>query len=109
MAEDEDSQGGVETVTRPQTKEKVKRPPMYKVLLHNDHYTTREFVVEVLMGVFRHSETDATRIMLYVHHRGVGVAGVFTKEIAEMKVMRVEQLAQEQEFPLRLSIEQEDD
>jgi len=99
---------GGDVVTESQTKEKLKRPPLYKVLLHNDNYTTREFVVDVLRSVFHHSETDATRIMLYVHHKGVGVAGVYTLEVAEMKVRKVEQLAREQEYPLRLSLEPED-
>lgn len=97
-----------DVVTQGKTKEKLKRPALYKVLVHNDNYTTREFVVHVLRSVFHHSETDATRIMLYVHHKGVGTAGVYTLEVAEMKVRKVEQLAQEQEYPLRLSLEPED-
>lgn len=98
-----------EVVTESRTREKVKRPPLYKVLVHNDNYTTREFVVDVLRSVFHHSETDATRIMLYVHHTGVGVAGIYPFEIAEMKVRKTEQLAREREFPLRLSLEPEDE
>ncbi len=94
----------VETRTRPKTK----RPPMYRVLLHNDDFTTRDFVVYVLMGVFRHTEASATRVMLHVHHNGVGVAGVFTREVAETKIDIVEKLAAEHEFPLRLSMEPED-
>lgn len=96
-------------VTESQTREEVKRPALYKVLIHNDNYTTREFVVEVLRSIFHHSETDATRIMLFVHHQGVGVAGVFSYEIAETKARRTEQLAREHEFPLRLTLEPEDD
>jgi ATP-dependent Clp protease adaptor protein ClpS len=98
-----------DVVTESKTREAVKRPPLYKVLLHNDHYTTREFVVDVLRTVFHHSETDATRIMLYVHHQGVGVAGVYPYEIAEMKARKTEELARQHEFPLRLTLEPEDD
>ncbi len=98
-----------DVVTEKKTRVEVKRPSLYKVLVHNDSYTTREFVVEVLRQVFHHSETDATRIMLHVHHAGVGVAGVYTFEVAEMKVQRTEELAREYEFPLRLSLEPEDE
>jgi len=99
---------GGDVAIEPKTKEKLKRPSLYKVLLHNDNYTTREFVVEVLRDIFHHSETDAMRIMLFVHHKGAGVAGVYTLEVAEMRVRKVEQLAREREFPLRLSLEPED-
>ncbi|MCA9606014.1 MAG: ATP-dependent Clp protease adaptor ClpS [Myxococcales bacterium] len=107
MAEKWDEDDGVVVESRPE--ERVKRPRMYRVLLHNDDYTTREFVVEVLRGVFHHSEGDAVRIMLHVHYNGLGVAGVFTREIAETKVRTVEQLAREREYPLRLSMEPEED
>ncbi len=98
-----------DVVTETKSKAQAKRPSLYKVLVHNDTYTTREFVVEVLRQVFHHSETDATRIMLHVHHSGVGVAGVYTFEIAESKVKKTEDLAREYEFPLRLSLEPEDE
>lgn len=98
-----------DVVTESKTREEVKRPPLYKVLIHNDNYTTREFVVEVLRSVFHHSETDATRIMLYVHQQGVGVAGIYSYEIAEMKARKTEDLAREYEFPLKLTLEPEDD
>lgn len=98
-----------DVVTEKKTREQVKRPTLYKVLMHNDNYTTREFVVEVLKTVFHHSDTSATRIMLFVHHSGVGVAGVYPFEIAEMKAKRTEELAREYEFPLRLTLEPEDD
>ncbi len=103
---DEEEETGVVTKTR--TAEKVAKPPLFKVLLHNDDYTTREFVVEVLMGVFHHTESEAVRIMLHVHNEGVGVAGIFTFEVAETKLRTVEKLAHEREFPLRLSIEPEE-
>ncbi len=89
------------------TKEKVQteEPPLYKVLLHNDDYTTMEFVVAVLENVFRKTNAEATRIMLSVHHEGVGVAGVYTKEIGETKVSIVHELAKTNNFPLRCSME----
>ena len=80
-------------------------PKMYRVLLLNDDYTTMEFVVQILMQVFHHSEENAMKIMLHVHHRGVGVAGIFTYEVAETKVSKVRELAQRNEFPLRCTME----
>ena len=84
------------------------RPTLYKVLLHNDNYTTREFVVAVLKEVFHKSESDAVRIMLHIHYNGLGVAGVYTHEVAETKVRIVEAAARENGFPLRLSMEPEE-
>lgn len=106
----ERNQGGTGVITRAQTstQRKLKKPPLYKVLMHNDDYTTREFVVEVLRGIFHKSEQDAVQIMLHVHHNGVGVAGVYTYEVAETKVRQVEALATEREFPLMLTIEPEE-
>ena len=108
MSDKDSAEGGLVTKTRTRTEEQLKRPPMYRVLLHNDDYTTREFVVEILRSVFRKSEQEAVQIMLHVHHNGVGIAGVYTYEIAEMKVRSVELLAARREFPLMLSIEPED-
>ena len=84
---------------------RTRRPPLYKVLLHNDDYTTKEFVVWVLQNVFHKSEGDAVAIMSHVHNHGVGVAGVFTFEVAETKVSKTMQLARAHEYPLQLSIE----
>lgn len=86
--------------------EELKEPPMYKVLLHNDDYTTMEFVVEVLQKVFHKSPADATRIMLNVHHNGTGVCGVYTAEVAETKVEMVHHLARENGYPLQSSMEE---
>ena len=86
---------------------RLKPPQMYKVLLHNDDYTSMEFVVAILQTVFHHSESSATRIMLHIHNSGVGVAGVFTAEIAETKVRKVMELAREAEFPLLCTMEPE--
>lgn len=98
-------QGGTATAT--QTKPKLKRPPLFKVLLHNDDFTTMEFVVEVLQTVFHHPEPQAVAIMLHVHQRGVGVAGVFTHEIAETKATKVIDLAREAGYPLLCTVEPE--
>ena len=97
---------GVATKTRPAAK--TKRPPLYKVLLHNDDYTTMEFVVWLLETVFHHDETTATQIMLHVHKNGIGVAGVYPYEIAETRVAKVETLARAHEFPLRCTLEADD-
>ncbi len=85
--------------------EKVEEPPLFKVLLHNDDYTTMEFVVYVLQSVFNLPEDQAVQIMLNVHVKGIGVAGVYTYEIAEMKVDRTTALARENEFPLLVTME----
>jgi len=87
------------------TREDVREPQMYKVLLHNDDYTTMEFVVEILMAVFQKSEEDAVQVMLNVHRRGVGLCGVYTFEVAETKVEMVHSLAVENGFPLRCTME----
>ena len=85
---------------------RTKKPPMYKVLLHNDDYTTREFVVWILEVVFHRSEVEAVQIMLHVHKKGLGVAGVYTYEIAETKVALVENLARQHEYPLKCTMEE---
>jgi ATP-dependent Clp protease adaptor protein ClpS len=90
-----------------ESQKQVKKPPLYKVLLHNDDYTTMEFVVHILQTVFHKAETDAISIMLAVHQQGVGVAGVYTYEIAEAKVEKVSQLARASEFPLLCTLEEE--
>jgi ATP-dependent Clp protease adaptor protein ClpS len=96
-------ESGVATRTR--AAEKLKQPPLYKVLLHNDDYTTMEFVIWILQTVFHHDETTATQIMLHVHENGIGVAGVYPYEIAETRATRVEALAREHEYPLRTTVE----
>lgn len=88
-----------------ESEEKVEEPPLFRVLLHNDDFTTMEFVVWVLMSIFRLSEDDAVAIMLNVHQRGIGVAGVYTYEIAEEKVERTTAAAREQEYPLLVTME----
>ncbi len=100
--EDNPQRGVVE-----KTRQKTTRPSMYKVFLLNDDYTTMEFVVEVLESVFGRSKVDATSIMLHVHRNGKGLAGVFTREIAETKVAQVHALARENGFPLKCDMEKE--
>ena len=85
--------------------EKVEEPPLFQVLLHNDDYTTMEFVVWVLQSIFNMPEDEAVRVMLNVHVRGVGVAGIYTFEVAEMKVEKTTALAREHEFPLLCTLE----
>lgn len=93
-----------EVVTESATR--LKKPPLYKVLLHNDDYTTMEFVIFVLQKIFQREESEAMRIMLQVHLQGVGVAGVYTYEIAETKVSQVADLARSREFPLLCTVEE---
>ena len=97
--------GGTGTETATDTRAKTKKPPMFKVLFHNDDYTTMEFVVSVLISVFHHSEASAFRIMMHVHQNGVGVAGVYTKEVAETKVAQTIAAARKHEYPLEVTIE----
>jgi ATP-dependent Clp protease adaptor protein ClpS len=86
---------------------KLKRPKMYRVILNNDDYTTMEFVVEVLVSVFHKNATEATIIMMDVHEKGKGIVGTYTYDIARTKVLQVEEMASEREYPLRVSIEEE--
>ena len=86
---------------------KLKRPPLYKVLLVNDDYTPMEFVVHVLEHFFRMNREKATRIMLHVHRRGVGICGVFTYEVAETKVTQVVDYARQHQHPLQCTLEKE--
>ncbi|HZR81820.1 MAG TPA: ATP-dependent Clp protease adaptor ClpS [Candidatus Binatia bacterium] len=94
-------------VTKTRTEKKLQQPPLYRVLLHNDDYTTREFVVWVLQTVFHRSEVESVQIMLHVHNNGVGVAGVYPYDVAEAKVQRVTELAEQNEFPLLTTLEPE--
>ncbi len=97
----------VEESVRSETDQEVDEPPMYRVMLLNDDYTTMEFVVEVLVYVFQKSAEEATRIMLNVHRSGVGVCGIYPFEIAETKVETVDNLSRENGFPLKCIMERE--
>lgn len=101
----EDLETGELTVAKERTR--LKKPPLYKVLLHNDDFTTMEFVVYVLQNIFQRTEGDAFRIMLQVHTQGTGVAGVYTYEVAETKAAQVSSLAQASEFPLLCTVEED--
>jgi ATP-dependent Clp protease adaptor protein ClpS len=96
-----DDEGDVATDERIRTE----KPKQFKVILHNDNYTTMEFVVLVLMKFFHKGETEATHIMLTVHHKGAGVAGIYTKDVAETKVHQVTTFAQDHGMPLKLTSE----
>ena len=100
-----DEEGGV--ATEQETRQKVDKPRLYKVLLHNDNYTTMEFVVMVLVSVFHKPETEAMRIMLDVHRKGIGLAGIYQHEIAETKVHRVLEMARQAQFPFLVTMEPE--
>jgi ATP-dependent Clp protease adaptor protein ClpS len=100
---DRTRQGGVAEKTRPKTA----KPQLYKVLLHNDDYTTMEFVVMVLESIFGKSPAEAYRIMMHVHTKGLGIAGVYPFEVAETKAASVHDRAREGGHPLRCSIEPE--
>ncbi|MDX2103994.1 MAG: ATP-dependent Clp protease adapter ClpS [Alphaproteobacteria bacterium] len=88
-------------------KPKTKKPSMYKVLMLNDDYTPMEFVVHVLERFFAKSREEATKIMLHVHQRGVGVCGVFTYEVAETKVTQVMDFARRHQHPLQCTLEKD--
>jgi ATP-dependent Clp protease adaptor protein ClpS len=98
-----DEETGLATKTRPATK----KPSLYRVLLLNDDYTPMEFVVEVLVRIFRKSPEDAAKIMLLVHQNGVGMCGVYTYEVAETKVAQVMDAARRSQHPLQCTMEKE--
>lgn len=89
-----------------QSRSQIAAPPLFRVLMHNDDYTTMEFVIHVLEVVFRKPPPEATRIMLNVHVKGVGLCGVFPFEIAETKIEQVHTLARKQGYPLKCSLEE---
>lgn len=90
-----------------ETVSKLEKPKLYKVLLHNDDFTTMDFVVFILSHVFSRSEAESIAIMLQVHKEGVGVAGIYPYEIASMKANKATNLAQAREFPLLCTVEEE--
>ena len=102
---DRDNRLGTSVVAR--TKPKVKKPSMYKVLMLNDDYTPMEFVIYCLKRFFRKEREDATRIMLHVHQKGVGICGVYSYEVAETKVTQVMDFARQNQHPLQCTLEKD--
>jgi ATP-dependent Clp protease adaptor protein ClpS len=100
---DGDNDAGLGIATR--TRSRTKQPSLYKVLMLNDDYTPMEFVVLCLQRFFRMSIEDATRVMLHVHQKGVGVCGIFTYEVAETKVSQVMDFARQNQHPLQCTLE----
>ena len=103
--DDRDRRGGTGVATK--TKPKTKQPALYKVLMLNDDYTPMEFVVLTLQRFFRMTIEDATRVMLSVHQRGVGVCGIFTYEVAGTQVTQVMDFAREHQHPLQCTLEKD--
>ena len=96
------------TLTESRTDQQLARPRMWRVLLHNDDYTTQDFVVWVLESIFNKPRSEAFAIMLNVHRSGTGLAGVYTHDVAETKLQATRQAAEEHEFPLLVTMEPED-
>ncbi|MDQ3750228.1 MAG: ATP-dependent Clp protease adaptor ClpS [Acidobacteriota bacterium] len=105
MPEFPDIEHDSDVLTESETR--LEKPPLYKVILHNDNFTTMEFVVFVLTHVFLRDEAEAFAIMLQVHHEGIGIAGVYSYEIANMKAEKAMNLARAQEYPLLCTVEEE--
>jgi ATP-dependent Clp protease adaptor protein ClpS len=94
-------------LTESESQQKIERPRLWRVLLHNDDYTTQEFVVWVLESIFHKPRPEAFTVMMSVHRSGIGIAGVYTHDVAETKVKATRQLAEEHEFPLLVTMEPE--
>ena len=100
-----DQGNSVERGVSEELREKVKEPDMFRVVIHNDDYTTKEFVVEILRAVFHKPAIEATKIMMNVHKKGRGTVGIYTWDIATTKTALVKRLAKENDFPLKCTIE----
>jgi ATP-dependent Clp protease adaptor protein ClpS len=98
---------GEKTIIKEKLNTKIQRPKLYKVIMHNDDYTTMEFVVEVLRHIFNKGAAEATKIMLDVHKKGSGIAGIYPYDMAVTKVSRAHIEAREKGFPLKLSLKEE--
>lgn len=107
MADDDKRDDGPGTGLLVKAKPKTKKPSMYKVLMLNDDYTPMEFVVHCLERFFQKNREEATRIMLHVHQRGVGICGVYTYEVAETKVTQVMDFARRHQHPLQCTLERD--
>ena len=105
MADFPDIDGGGEVMTESDIK--LERPKLFKVILHNDDFTTMDFVVFVLQYVFKRDESESITIMLKVHNEGLGIAGIYPYEIASMKAQKAMNLAKAREFPLLCTVKEE--
>lgn len=105
MADERDNDSLTGTSLDEGLDEQLREPAMYNVVLHNDHYTTMEFVVSVLRSIFHKPIIEATKIMMDVHKKGKGVVGLYTYDIAATKVAQVRQRAKEYEYPLKCTVE----
>ena len=106
MSQDSDDWSSDGNVTVQQSKPKLKKPPRFKVVLLNDDFTPMDFVIEVLMTFFAMNEEKATQIMLHVHTRGVGVCGVFSRDVADTKVKLVNDYSRQHQHPLLCTMEE---
>jgi ATP-dependent Clp protease adaptor protein ClpS len=106
MGSDQDFNFGSDTDLQIKAETEIREPKMYRVILHNDHYTTMEFVVEILVKIFHKPAQEASRIMFDVHRRGSGNCGVYSFDIARTKVSQVHSQARQHDFPLRCSVEE---
>lgn len=106
MHEEQDIGGSFNQELNVERENRIREPRMYRVILHNDHYTTMDFVVQVLMTVFHKPAALATRIMLDVHKKGRGVCGVYTYDIASTKIAQVHLMARQREYPLKCSMDE---
>ncbi len=95
------------TAGKPRTHLRLSPPVLWKVVLHNDDYTTQEFVVWILQSVFRKPEAEAVRVMLEVHRKGKGLAGIYPFDVADTKAAQVKAMAEAKEFPLLCTLEPE--
>ena len=100
-------QSGIDENIQVEENQEIKAPSLYKVFLLNDDYTTMDFVIHILEKVFHKPHVEATQIMLHVHKNGKGLAGVYTREIAETKMATVDELSRKNGFPLRCAMEKE--
>ena len=106
MSDQQPGNDNDDTLLLEQTRPKLKKPPLFKVVLLNDDYTPMEFVVHVLEAIFGHDRENATRIMLSVHKAGKGICGIYTRDIAETKVTAVNSYARENKHPLLCDLEE---
>jgi ATP-dependent Clp protease adaptor protein ClpS len=103
--EDGETSESFESELKVKRDEKLLEPKMYRILMHNDHYTTMDFVIEVIMQVFHKPAAEATKIMLDIHKKGMGICGVYTYDIAVTKISEVHSMAKKRQFPLKCSYE----